>query len=186
LLPIFLSNLISNNDESELEKIYKEYHGLMFYIAKGILKDHAMVEDSVSESLMKTYRNLHVLKKLTCYQKQAYIVNIVRNTSLDFLRKNDKDKVIVDDSSELLEEIPDGNVGILDGIIIEEGCKSIKEAVKSLPKPLQDVLYLSAVCELTHYEISEELGISYDASKMKLCRAKKEIKKKLAGENNGK
>jgi RNA polymerase sigma-70 factor (ECF subfamily) len=186
MLPMILSYFNKKDNEAEIKKIYEEHYGLMISVANSILKDHALAEDAVSESLMKINRNLKILDKLNCYQKRAYIVNIVRNTSFDFFRKQSKDKVILDVPDDFLETIPDTDANILERLIVKESCTNIKEAVKSLPKPLQDVLFLSAVCERTNAEISDELGISRDAAKMKLYRAKKAIKKLLVGDNDGK
>lgn len=186
MLRMILSYFNKNSNEAALKKIYDEYYGLMLHVADNILKDHALAEDAASESLVKINRNIHVLDNLACYQKRAYIVNIVRNTSLDFLRKQSKDKILADVSDDFFEQIPDGDFDILDGIIAKESCETIKEAVKSLPKPLQDALFLSAVCERSHSEIAEELGISYEAAKMRLHRAKKKVKKLLGGESSEK
>ena len=140
MLLLILSSFGTENTEETIEKIYREYHGLMMYTANKILKDHALAEDVVSESLVKINRNLHVLDKLACCQRRAYIVNIVRNTSLDFLRKMNKEKIVMDVEEDFIEKIPDKDVDILDGLIAKESCKSIKAAVKSLPKPLQTVV----------------------------------------------
>jgi RNA polymerase sigma-70 factor (ECF subfamily) len=109
----------------------------------------------------------------------------VKNTSKDFLQKRNKDN-IADVPDDFLETIPDENIDILGGLIVKEGCESVKEAVKRLSEPLKDVFVLSVFYERTHDEISQLLGITRDASKMRLHRAKQKIREFLRGEEHGK
>ncbi|MCL2225893.1 MAG: sigma-70 family RNA polymerase sigma factor [Defluviitaleaceae bacterium] len=174
------------DNELAIRKIYDAYYGVMMKIAIGILKDYALAEDAVSISLVKINRNLDFLDKLTGYQKRGYIVNIVKNTSRDILRKRGKDSVIKDVTDDFFDTLHGCEDDILDDLIMKEGCASIKKAIKSLPDKLREVVYLFAVYQQSHEEISQKLGITGNASKMRLHRAKQKIKKLLAGENDGK
>jgi len=171
----------NDDDRNKLEQIWSMYHGLMLYIAKGILTNHATAEDAVSEAYIKIIRNIDKLDNISSYQSKAYIVSIVRSVSIDMYRKS---KNVTEASDEVLEIIPDNDINVLEGIVIDEGVNAIKAAIKLLPIHLKDVVYLSLVHGYNHSEIAKMLDITEAASKMRLYRAKAEIRKRLVGENH--
>ena len=167
------------DDRGKMEQIWEKYQGLMLYEAKKYLASHASAEDAVSESCIKIFRNLDKIQEISSYQTRAYIVTIVRTTSIDILRKISRQK---EDADDILEFSPDNSPGTLEKIISKEGYDTVKNAIESLPEQLRDIIYLSLVHNYSHSEIAKILGISQAASKMRLSRAKKEIRKRLAGE----
>jgi len=173
----------NEEDKGKVEQIWSKYHGLMLYIAKGILTNPVVVEDAVSEAYIKIIHNLNKLDDISSYQTKSYIVSIVRSVSIDILRKN-KDRVEYFD--EALSETPNNDTDILNNIVIEEGVAVIKDAIKLLPPHLKDVVYLYLVHGYSHNEIAKMLNITEAASKMRLYRAKSEIRKRLVGENHEK
>lgn len=50
MLALFLAVINSPEDRFLFETVYYEYRGLMLNIAKGMLHDHHLAEDAVSES----------------------------------------------------------------------------------------------------------------------------------------
>lgn len=114
MLPKISSN--ADNDAA-IRKIFDERYGLLLYVANEILNDHALAEDAVSESLIKINRNLHALEKLTCYQQRAFIVNIVKHTAIDFLRKRNKEN-IADVPDDFFQTISDEKSDILSGLVM--------------------------------------------------------------------
>ena len=164
------------SEQGKMEQIWEKYRGLMLYEANKYLSQSSAAEDAVSESCIKIFRNLDKITDISSYQSRAYIVSIVRNTSIDILRKQSRTR---EDSDEVLEYTPDNSAGILESLISKEGYEAIKEAIEALPIQLKDAIYLSLVHNYSHAEIANVLGISQAASKMRLSRAKKEIRKNL-------
>lgn len=170
------------DDKGKMEQIWEKYYGLMLYEAKKYFSTHASAEDAVSEACIKIFRNIDKIQEISSYQTRAYIVSIVRTTSIDALRKMSRTK---EDADEVPEYICDSSPGILESIISKEGYESIKAAIEALPEQLRDVVYLSLVHNYSHGDIAKMLGISQAASKMRLLRAKKEIRKALSKNGNG-
>lgn len=171
-------------DKVTIEQIYDEYYSLMLYIASSRLEDHALAEDVVSESFIKIMKHLGKFQDAASHQVKGYVVNIVRTTSLDFLRKRKREQDYVDlgESDEQLEYVPDASIRIMDGMIVNEWRESMKEAIKILPETLKHVTYLAWVHGFGHDEIAQQLGISLATSKKRLSRARQEIKKILTGD----
>jgi RNA polymerase sigma-70 factor (ECF subfamily) len=169
----------SENDKSKMEKIFDEYYPLMMYIAKGILKDHALAEDGVSDSIEKLMKNIHKVGDVPCHKTSSLIVTIVRNTSLNILKKANRNESLDD---ELLGEIADTSPSTLDKMVSDESFEGIKAVINSLPPILLDVAELSLIHEYSNKEIAELLEISNDAVRTRLSRVKKIIRSKLGGD----
>ena len=170
--------LSNETDNGKIRKIFEMYRSMMFYIAEGILEDSTLAEDAVSDSIEKIIQNIDKIKDVSSYRTRGYIAIIVRSVSLDILKKLKAHK-ISDTETDILENISDESLSVLDEITGHEGYEALVVAIRALPETLRDPMYLSACKHLSYYEVAEELGISYDTVKMRMSRAKKELKKFL-------
>lgn len=179
MLITFISMLDTDEDKDKLTKIYEKYYGTMLSVAKSILFDTALAEDSVSESIIAILKNLDKITDVSSHKTRAYIVIIVRNCSINLLNKQKRYREEVAD----VFDLPDSkNPPILDELTIKESCNRITYLIKTLSKPLSDVLYLSVVMGHSHKETSELLNISTDAARQRLSRAKALLREMLAQE----
>jgi len=182
MMPINFMAINEEDDRSKMEQLWTMYHGLMLFEAKKFFNNIADAEDAISEVCVKIINNLSKIDELSSYQTRSYLVYIVRSVCIDILRKAKKS---MEEFGDMLDDVPDKDVDILPDLVMKEGYETIREAIKSLPDHLKDVTFLALVNNYSHAEISELLGITESASKMRLYRAKKEIRKKLAGDLNG-
>jgi len=170
--------LESEADKSKMVRIYETYRGLMLYIAMQVLKDHALAEDAVSESIEKLIRNIHKVEDVSGYKTKALVVIIVRNTAINIWSK--RKKTSAGDDIEI-EQMIDKTPIAPDKIISMEGYNKIVNIINALPETYKDVAILSFLHEYSYGEIAEMLGISYDTVKMRISRARKLIRKKVMG-----
>ena len=162
-------------DNNKIIKVYEEYYGLMLYIAIQVLKDRALSEDAVSESIEKLIRNIHKVGDISCYKTRSLIVIIVRNTAINILKKSKRaESVSIDE-----QEIADNTSYIPDEILSMENYKRIVDIINCLSDTYRDAAVLSLVHDYSHKEIAEILSISYETVKMRISRAKKIIRDKL-------
>ena len=78
-----------NKDQAEeIERIYYEFKNLMKVIALRYVRNESNADDIVQDSFFKIRDNLSKIISLPCKKKSSYIVNIVKSTSLDYLRKD--------------------------------------------------------------------------------------------------
>jgi len=169
----------SKPDKRKIEKVFDEYYPLMMHIAKGILHDHALAEDAVSDSLEKLIKNVNKIGDVPCHKTASLIVTIVRNTSLNILKKANRSESLDD---EHFGDVADEGSPILEKIISDESIEDIKSIIGSLPPILLDVAELSIIHEYSNKEIAELLEISNDTVRTRLSRAKKIIRGKLGGD----
>jgi len=167
-------------DKNKITRIFEEYKGLMFHVAKGILSDHASAEDAVSDSLEKIIKNLHKIDSVSCYKTRSLIVIIIRNTAINHYNRMKR----IDGSQEAeIEKIADASPQLPDKIVCIEGFNNIVSIINSLPDTLRDVAKLWLLHEWSYKEIADLTGISYDNVRVRVSRARKAIKNMLANKD---
>ena len=173
---LLLNAVISEPERNKAVDIYQKYYSTMIHTAKSILNDIASAEDAVSESMIKIIKNLDKISDISSYKTRGYIVVIVRNTSLNLLKKQ---KALIENLDAYVDDIADTEASLLDNIIDEESYQTIIQAIRSLPESMSNVLYLATVNDLDIKNISKSLNLSYNAVKMRLSRARANIRKIL-------
>jgi len=183
LLPISIIILALDNEADRIKagEIFKLYYGFMINVTNKILIDRALAEDAASEAMIRIIRNLDNISDVSSDRTKSYIYVTVWNAAKSLYAKRKRFK---EDGDDELDMIPDRGVSALEGLTTDESVENIIKAIETLPEKLSDVLLLSAAYDRTHTEISEELGISKDAVKMRLLRAKKAVRQILEGEQD--
>ena len=182
---VILLLIIATLDEhyrNKATQIFEKYYSTMMYVANAILKDKSLSEDAVSESMIKIMRNLHKIENIDCYKTRRFIVVIVENTAKTIWQKR---KNLAEDVDNTIENFSDNSNSDFEGLEINESVNLIIGAIRSLPKSISDVLYLSAVMGFSDMEIVDKLSISHSAVRMRLSRARATIKEILRSEVNG-
>jgi len=126
--------------------------------------------------IIRIINNIDKISDITSNKTRAFIVVIVRNVALTHF-KNQANQVA--DTDVYIDNIPDGDISVLDRLTNEESYELIIQAIQTLPKSMSDVLYLSTVKDYDITKISKFLNLSYNTVKTRLSRAKKAIRKIL-------
>ncbi len=167
---VYLTLLDTQEEKSKFERIYIHYRQLMFYIAKNILDDEFLSEDAVHDAFINIAKSLENISDAICPRTKRYVVIIVRNISLNMLKKQ-----------KLSEDIEDMGEYISDELVLEDEVLSkisfdfIIDQITRLPVIYKDVLYLSYVEDLNTNEISNLINISNETVKKRLQRGRKKL-----------
>lgn len=100
---IYLSLIDTEEEKNKFEQIYYKYKQLLFYVANKILNDEYLSEDAVHETFIKIAENISNISEAICPQTKSYIVIIVRNISLNILKKQ-KSYLDIDEYDEIISE----------------------------------------------------------------------------------
>lgn len=178
---IFYLSLIENQDEKDkFEYIYTNYKYRMLYEAKHILKDENMAEDAVHESFIKIIQMISKISLDDCNKLRRFLVLIVRHKSIDMIRKNNKAKNIpIDDILNTNVELSDD---VLDKVMSIQGVKCLMEIITELDEIYRIPLELSVLYGYSHKEISEILDLSENLVRIRIFRARQQVKKKYEQE----
>ena len=158
--------LVDDTQKRDFEKLYDEFKNEAYHIAFRILGDRSMAEDSVADGFLSIARNFRKISCLESDKRHGYIVVTIQNAARMILRKNRHqfEELEYEDS----EYVNESEISLYDPLWI-------KDCVRKLNKTDLEILYLKYVVCLEHGEIGLTLGISQEASRKRLQKAKQHL-----------
>jgi len=174
----------SNEKNDFIEKAYENHRLLMLKIANGYFRnDPCTAEDVVQNSFFVMYKHYDKMRDLDENGLRNYISCIVKSVSLNTLKKLKS----VCGKNVLMEnaiDVAGSSVDIQCDFLSKLNYENLVCLISNLSETLKDVAHLYLAEGWSHDEISEKLGISCDASKQRLSRARKELKNKIASSDS--
>lgn len=143
----------------------------MYALAFGILKNEDDAADVIQDAILKAYCNLDTLRDRK--QFRPWIMRIVHNTSMDFLRKNRSTE-----DFELQGEIPDPTPSV-----DPETKLTVWEAIQKLSLPYRTVIILFYYKSYSVQQISDITSAPAAAVRQQLSRGRKMLAKLLNKED---
>lgn len=172
------------DNEMEFSDVYDEFHEkIRRYVERMVGKDEA--DDLTQVVFMKVNKGLEGFKGESSLS--TWIYRIATNAARDKLTS----RAFREDSSKVKLTEPDDETQEEDGSICaekkslsaereairKEMNECIREFVDKLPENYRTVIILSELKELKNQDIADILGISLDAVKIRLHRARLKLKK---------
>ena len=137
---------ITNGKKEYLKKIYDCYGNVVYSYALSIIKSQTLAEDICQDVFIKIWSNSGKYKKNNNHK--GWIITITRNTSIDYLRKYNKedlvDEIYLYDKKDIAEDV---NQKL-----------QINEALALLKDEEREVVILHAISDLTFKNIGEILN----------------------------
>ena len=87
MLGLYLSMLDTAEEKSKFEELYNLHRQDMYRVANGILNDTYEAEDAVHEAFLRVANHFSEISEIKHTETRAYLITIVKNISLDILRK---------------------------------------------------------------------------------------------------
>ncbi|MBK8781314.1 MAG: sigma-70 family RNA polymerase sigma factor [Anaerolineales bacterium] len=172
-------------NESEFQKIYDAFQPkILRYLTH--LASESEAEDLTQETFVKIHQRLENFRGES--QLSTWIYRIATNTALDRLRSPSFQRAAQISLSENLDETeladkvicPEDKKPLIEKQLIrEEMNECIRGYIEKLPENYRTVLVLSEWVGLKNNEIAEILGVTLDAVKIRLHRAKTKLKEEL-------
>lgn len=164
----------NESDKQKAERIYKQYHKLMIYVSRQMIKDEHHVLDVVHDAFVKIMNNLHKIDESNPQKTRSYIVTICRNVCIDFLNKTNKESIdaIDNDSDDFVD--PEG--GVLDKFTSAESVELIMSLIDKIKPEYAELLKLKIILQCDDKELAKHIGISHDNLRKRLSRARKSLK----------
>ena len=163
----------------KVTEIFNKHYKIMAYVAYQVLKDYHLAQDAISEAFIKIIKHLDKIPDTSHNDTRRYIMIVTRNAARTILAKRNSRNENYDED---LEFILDEDISAVEGLLSAEGCEHIVKVIESLPSPQSDIIFMYDFYRHTHVEIAEMLGITYIASKQRLARAKRKVRKILEDE----
>ena len=172
MLNFYTSLIGSESDRNKFEQLYLAYRQDMYRAAFSVLKNPEDAEDAVHDAFLRLIDNLDNVQGV-CGRTRSYLLVITRNTAID--KFNRRKRVVEIDET---EEITDSH-NVEETALEHFDAAALKAAIKQLPTIYYDVICLEQVCGMDAHEIAAQLGLTYEAARKRLQRAKKLLKEIL-------
>lgn len=182
MLLFYLSMVETKEDQSKFSKIYNEYNRLMMHTALSVLKNEALAQDAVNDAFIRVITNLHKINAEEIYtpKTKSFLVKIVKNTSIDVLKVESRQKTIDIDVIGEREIIAKSNNNNVDDLM---NVKAVYEAIKQLPEIYKEILELKIYRDFTDKEIAKFLNLSHPTVRKRLQRAREYLLQLLQKED---
>lgn len=147
----------------------------LFRHALGMLGSEDAAADLTQESLIRAYTHLPSCQDPARFG--AWVFRILRNRCLDYLKDRRRRTVPIDDSTA-------GSTGDDPQLGLErhEVRHRVYRALERLPEAQREAFLLKHVEELSYEEMTERLGASVSALKMRVKRAREALQGLLAAD----
>ncbi len=162
---------IQGNQQAQL-KLYRKYIQAMYNTVIRMVPQKMDAEDILQESFSAVFNKLTYFKGESSLG--AWIKRITINTTLNFIRKNQKLNFQSMDSVAEQQGIEDA------GTESEWDLKRVHQAIKELPTGCRTIFNLYLLEGYQHKEIAEILSISESTSKTQYKRAKHILQQQLS------
>lgn len=161
----------------EFSEIYNQYYSRVRRFILALVKDQWVADDLIQETFLRIQQNLASLKDSS--KLSSWIFRIAHNLCRDHFRrlksgraKKETDLIQAED----LEEQCCQEAAIHKELEQREMGRCVRNQIDLLPEPSRTVLVLFDIMECSHQEIADILGISVNNVKVRLHRARKQLK----------
>lgn len=169
---------VNAGNPSDFKKIYDECMQMLFKVSFRIVNDEEAAEDLAHDSLIKANEKNLVFPSLN--DAKYWLIRVVKNASINYVKRKDRERKAYE--KVLYEDNRKSDNGETD-YLKQEAMNKAREALKKLPKNLQDVLLLREYADLNYKEIGKVLGITEGNVKVRIFRAREQLLK-IIGEDN--
>ncbi len=162
-----------NGNTKAKEILYKKFNNILFSICLKYFKNHDDSMDYLHDGFIHIFDKLLKMDSNKNVNLNAWLRVVMRNYCLDIIRKKKRNVTHIDleNSSYNMVDESEFKISISHNTLLS--------LVDRLPSQYKKVFVMYAVEDLTHKDISNELGISENTSKTNFFRARKKLRKSL-------
>ena len=180
---------IEEKNQNSCNEFMRRYFEKVSRLVRRITKNQLDTQDVVQDVFLKVIEKIDTYRGLSKFSTWVY--KITENTSFNYLRANTKYNKSLSFEDNMFFNTDEYNfitmgynselkIGPESIVLKKEILEKIENAVNELPLNYREVFKLRDIEGLRYEEISNELGISVTTLKVRLHRARKELRKKLS------
>jgi len=170
-------------DSPAFEELWERHSNTAFKVAYRITKNRDDAEDSIQDAWMKAYVHLTTFDGRARFS--TWLTRIVINSALMTLRRKrshpETSLEITDGKTWEQWEIADQTKNVEELYARHEGIERLKRAICRLQPTLRNVVEIHQSNDRSVKEIADLAGLSVAATKTRLLRARRALRKDLVG-----
>ena len=106
MLSALLSMINDETDKELVRSLYEVNEQLMYNVAYNILHNRTDAEDAVQDSFVSVINHLEKIREIDCNETRFYLVIVVKNISLNMLKKKQRRSILMRYSTLSQTKIP--------------------------------------------------------------------------------
>lgn len=176
-IPVAILSIGNEDDRAFMVRLYVDYRWLMYKVALSVVREPQLAEDMVSQTLCEMIDNLEKIRAVDCCKLRGYIVSFVRNVSVDFVRKRDRQGKYFFLTGEEAEVAAEDSVD--ENLIRMAEIDALKRGLARLSENDQLLLTMKYFDGLSDEEIAARLGVAKASVRTYLMRARNRLCQRL-------
>lgn len=176
-IPVAILSIGNEDDRAFMVRLYVDYRWLMYKVALSVVREPQLAEDMVSQTLCEMIDNLEKIRAVDCCKLRGYIVSFVRNVSVDFVRKRDRQGKYFFLTGEEAEVAAEDSVD--ENLIRMAEIDALKRGLARLSENDRLLLTMKYFDGLSDEEIAARLGVAKASVRTYLTRARNRLCQRL-------
>jgi len=172
---IFSNFTLDENQNSKFESIYFAYSKYLYSIGINILKDEQQAADALQQSFIKIFENIDKIQEVNSTHTKSFVSIIMRNESINLLRKRKSAFYVTDMGDDTLYIIIDETADTEEIVLRSELQEEVRSYVNRLSKEESNLIILKYVHEYSTEEIAGILGVTQDVIRQRLSRVRRKL-----------
>lgn len=177
IIPVAILSIGNEDDRAFMVRLYVDYRWLMYKVALSVVREPQLAEDMVSQTLCEMIDNLEKIRAVDCCKLRGYIVSFVRNVSVDFVRKRDRQGKYFFLTGEEAEVAAEDSVD--ENLIRMAEIDALKRGLARLSESDRLLLTMKYFDGLSDEEIAARLGVAKASVRTYLTRARNRLCQRL-------
>ena len=179
MIPIVIMAIEDESDRDYITGLFLKNERGMYVMALKIVKEHHTACDMLSEACLKMIEKSGYLREISVQKQTPYILSIVKNTSLMYLRQRRSENSYLVDDERILDCTPASQDNLDAALISEAESQVICQALKRLKPRERDLLEMKYFSQLDDEKISRQLKISRNSVRYYLTLARRALKDEI-------
>ena len=168
------------DDREFIQRLFLENKMVMFVTARNIVKDYHTARDMVSESCITMIEKIKYLREISAEKQTPYIISIVRNNSLMYLRRRQREVELLKESWYIFEhDVTEIQKSVDSRLITEAEMQELKEALSGIYKRDSELLKMKYLEKLPDDQIAKIIGIGTASVRFYLTKARRNLEEEI-------
>nr|MDE5620772.1 sigma-70 family RNA polymerase sigma factor [Ruminococcus sp.] len=168
-------DLMTHEDSEKIKRIYEIYEQPMYRIAFAVLRRNDLAEDAVSDAFIRIINRLKKIKDPDSPKTKAYIVKVIKSTSINIYRKNKRSLVRESPIDESIRQIPDTAQNVEEHVEEVMDRQNKRNLLNKLNETDRNIINLRCGNELSWKEVAERTSLTESTARKRFERARKHL-----------
>ena len=155
--------------ESRFRGLILPHLASAYSLARYLCGDAVAAEDIAQDAMLKAYRAFDGFRGEAA---KPWLLSIVRNTHLDWVRRNRPWRAMARSDDDLAAEVADAGANP-ERVLVEAGdAQALRAAIMALPEPFRETVVLRTVEDVSYRQIAEVTGVAIRTVMSRLAQAR--------------